>query len=131
VSQPRARPRPPVSPRTSTISGGPKAVSPEPRDSPKPSLRVTNMGPGFARVERSPGPESAVWSVGEIRGYFVDGGGDGGVMPASVIPRLASIAVIFWLASSKPSLPNVLCSMSSNRSPISFSCFFDIDFFQA
>jgi hypothetical protein len=58
-------------------------------------------------------------------------GGADANMPARVTPRLASTAAIFWTASSKPSLPKVLSSMSSNKSPISSSCFFDIDFFQA
>ena len=50
-------------------------------------------------------------------------GGGGAVSPARSIPRLFSMAPIWRTASSKPSLPKVSCSISSNRSPISSSCF--------
>src|SRR5882762_6949950 len=59
-------------------------------------------------------------------------GGGGGVNCAkSLKPRAISTLAIFFSASSNPSLPNILCSMSSNWSEISSSCLFEKFFFQA
>src|SRR6478736_6718702 len=58
-------------------------------------------------------------------------GGGGAVSAPGAKPRVCSSAVTCWTASSKPSLPKVLCSMSSNRSPISSSCVGESAFFHA
>src|SRR6266568_3108100 len=59
-------------------------------------------------------------------------GGAGGVNCAkSANPSSASIPLIFFSASSNPSFPNILCSMSSNWSEISSSCSSEKFFFHA